>query len=187
VTIGILIALSLEETLQTVHDRHLVSETRENFRVELSNDAREDDDEFPRVTKSDQALKQLVADLPMLARDHPDQIALRLKAVDNPGYFLTQNSWQAALSTGALAHMPTEELQEYAATFEGIRLYTGYQAQRVHAEDSTKAFFAAHPKPTPAEVSEGVERIMLLARAEQTLDHVGEQLHDALLKTLGKK
>ena len=59
-------------------------------------------------------------DLPALAKDHPEQINQRLQAIFNPGYFFTADSWQTALSTGALEHMSTEEVSAYGETADSI-------------------------------------------------------------------
>ena len=180
VTIGILIALSLEGIREAVHDHHLVKETRENFQRELKDAGKEDREELRRVHASNLALQQLVADLPALARDQPAQIAERLKAVDNPNYFFTGYSWQAAASTGAFAHISPAELERYADAFESIRIYTQYQNATVEAQNRATAYFDARPHLTPAELSEGIERVLALARAEKVMDGVGHGLNEAL-------
>ena len=184
VTVGILIALAFEGVREVIHDRHLVRETRENFRAELRYDLDHDRLESARVTELSKQLDQLVADLPALRKDHPDQIATRLVGLQNPFYFLTQNSWQATLSTGALAHMPTDDIQTYAGAFESIRTYTGLQQQCMTAEDRSRIFFAAHPNPTPAELEEGTERLLLFQRQEWYLVHVGQDLRAGLEEAL---
>ena len=61
VTIGILIALSLEGIREWVHDTRLVHETIANFREELEVDWVHDTDELKRVREADELLKSLVA------------------------------------------------------------------------------------------------------------------------------
>ena len=186
VTIGILIALSLEGVEEFVHDRTLVRETRENFRAELENDLDHDQREYLRIRASDTLLKQLVKDLPDLQRNHPDQIRARVDAIQNPGYVFTQTSWQAALSSGALAHMSTEELLRDAGAFYDLVLYTQLQSRAGVAEDKAHAFFDSHPTLTPADLSEGAERILMFSRQQSSLVYYEVQIHEDLAKALGK-
>lgn len=186
VTVGILIALSLEGVREVLHDRHLVRDTLENFRAELRYDLENDDKEYAAVNLAERQLKQLIADLPGLERTQPNQIALRLQQINAPSYFFTQNSWQAALSTGALAHMSTDDVMTYSGVFEGIRIYSSLQAQNLAAQDHAVLFFRAHPHPTPAELEEGTERLLLFERSESYLVHTGEELRDSLQKSLNR-
>ena len=110
VTCGILIALGLEGIRESVHNHHLVRETRENVRFEMEVNIDHSNDELPRVARYNAQLKSLLKDLPTLATQHPEQISQRLEQVQNPGYFFLSNSWQSALSTGALEHMSTNEV-----------------------------------------------------------------------------
>jgi len=186
VTVGILIALSLEGVREIVHDRRLVRETRENFHAELSYDLAHDDHEYSAVLRAENQLKQLIADLPQLAKVQPDQIAIRLAQINNPGYFFTQNSWQAALSTGALAHMSTDDVMTYSSVFESIRIYSNFQAQNLTAQDRAVLFFQSHPHPTSADLEEGTERLLLFERSETYLIHTGEELRAGLKDALGR-
>lgn len=186
VTVGILIALSLEGVREILHDRHLVRETRENFHAELRADLDHDDREYAAVLLAENRLKQLILDLPQLQQTRPEQIAFRLGQVDNPDYFFTQNSWQAALSTGALAHMSTDDVMTYSSVFEAVRIYTNFQAQNLIAQDRAVLFFRAHPHPTPAELEEGTERILLFERSEAYLVHTGEELRAGLKDALSR-
>ncbi len=184
VTIGILIALALEGVREMIHDRALVRETREDFRAELRGDLDHSNRESARVVQYARQLDQLVADLPALRANHPEQIAARLDDIRNPGYFFADNSWKAALSTGALAHMPTDDIQTYASAFEVIRIYSGLQHDALAAEDSARIFFHAHSHLTPDQLDTGTERILLLQRAEKGLVQVGGEAHTQIIQAL---
>jgi hypothetical protein len=185
VTVGILMALGFEGVREVMHDRHLVRETRENFRIELNGDLEHSKLEALRVGKIDKNLDQLADELPGLMADHPEQIALRLKAVEyNSGYFFADNSWQAALSTGALAHMPTEEIQQYASLFYILRIYAGLQQQCIPSEIRARIFFASHPTLSLAQQEDGVERVLLFQECESELVQVGGEMQDQLERAL---
>ena len=185
VTIGILIALSLEGLREVVHDHLLVRETRANFVAELRQDLDNSVDEQKQVRRADEQLKALVADLPKLRRN-PTQIAARLDAITNPGYFFGDSAWQAALSTGALAHVSTEELGLYAASYTGIHSYLQCQARALEADAQVKAYFEANTTITPAMLSLGIERLLIFARAEQNLRWVGFQMQNSIRVALGQ-
>ncbi len=166
VTIGILIALALDGLVQSLRNQRLLVQTRQEFRAELSDDQRRAHIELAGVLDANNKLKALVTDLPSLQESDPGLIVKRLLAVQNPGYFLPANSWQTALSTGVLAHMPPDEVERYANVFYLIRAYADAQRDGLAAEDQAKAFVQSHVMPNSADTEEGVERIVLFARSE---------------------
>jgi hypothetical protein len=176
VTCGILIALGLEGIREAVHDYHLVRETRENVRSEMEINRDHYADELPRVAAYADQLSALVKDLPKLVREHPEQINQRLDQIANPGYFFLSNSWQTALSTGVLEHVSTAEVTAYGGAAQVIKIYTGLQQDAEMNETRTKVFFTAHPRPTPEQLEEGTERILVFERSERALAFVGPQM-----------
>ena len=184
VTCGILIALGLEGVREAVHNHTLVRETRENVRFEMNANLHESQDEIPRISLYNARLKSLIADLPTLAQEHPEQINTRLAAIENPGYFFTANSWQSALSTGALEHMSTDEVTAYGDVAESIRIYSAMQRDAQTEEARSKAFFTAHPHLTPDQLADGTEHLLLFYDAERGLANVGPQMKDDVERAL---
>lgn len=176
VTCGILIALGLEGVREAVHNRHLLRETRENVGFEVSFDRDHAARELQRVTLYRDQLKTIVGQMPQLAQQHPDDLAKRLQEIHNPNYFFALNSWSAALSTGAVALMSTEEVSSYASAAEGIKNYSQLQADARLQEARTKAFFVAHPHLTPDQVEEGTERLILFYDGEESLAYFCPQM-----------
>jgi hypothetical protein len=64
VTIGILIALSLEGIRETIHEHRLVREARENFRIEMLQDQAHMKREISNVQDLFQRANTIIADLP---------------------------------------------------------------------------------------------------------------------------
>lgn len=174
VTIGILIALSLEGLRESIHNRHLVEDARRNFLRELREDKENMEKEMSGVRKNSNVLKDVIATLPQMT-SKPAEINKKLTSTGNPGYFLLIQTWQTSLSTGALSHMSEDEAESYADAEYGIRIYTNLQGQAISAEDKAKVFFAAHPNLSAAELREGTERLLLWERAEDALVFVGAQ------------
>jgi hypothetical protein len=184
VTIGIIIALSLDGLRETFREHHLVRETRENFRKELQLSQHQMLDELARVTTNHDKLEALSKDAPILASQHSEQIVARLEAIDNPYYFFSANSWQSSLSTGALAHMGTDEVLAYASAAEARQIYVGLQTQTLDAETRAIAFWSAHPHPTPDQITDGEERILLFTRDERLLALFAPQLQSEFKNAL---
>lgn len=164
VTIGILIALSLEGVIESVHNAHLVRETRANFQFELAADKRQTSLELARNREIHKELDGLVADLPTLLKTNPQAIRERLSHIRTAGYFLPAEAWQTALSTGALAHMNTEEVERYAVTYYLIATYTDVQKNGILSDNRAQAFFLSHVPLTPPDFSEAAERIVTYAQ-----------------------
>jgi hypothetical protein len=184
VTCGILIALGLEGVRETIHNHRLVGETRESMRQEMGGNLENCKKELDQVTVDSNALKSLVGDFPTLAKEHPEQINVRLKAIFNPGYFFLANSWQTALSTGALEHMTTEEVSVYGGSAEAIRIYSGLQKDAESQETAAKSYFEAHPHLTPDQLEQGTEHLLLFYHAERSLAFVAPQMQEGIEKAL---
>ena len=187
VTLGILIALGLEGIRETVHDRHLVREARANFRLEMQGNHDEAAKELDATMHNYKALAALAA-APSQASaaasspasgPSPERIeSLRkaILAIENPFYFFGQNSWQTALSTGALAHMSAEEVSAYAGAADSVRVYTNLQNDAMRVQVQAFAFATSHPHPSPAEAATMAEQFVLLLSAQRALAFVGPQM-----------
>jgi len=115
ITAGVLIALSLEGVRETIRDRALVREARENVRREIADNKREIDDEIAQIAertrKVDTALR-LATDLLKTKQSDIQQFDLGLSFPT-----LSTASWQTAERTGAFAHMDYAEVQKYASIY----------------------------------------------------------------------
>lgn len=112
ITAGILIALSLEGVRESMHDRALVREARENIHREIADNKREVDGEIGampnRAKKIDTALR-FANELLKTKHTGVHEVGLELNFPT-----LRAASWQTAERTGALAHMDYAEVQKYA-------------------------------------------------------------------------
>lgn len=175
VTVGILIAIGLEGVRESFVTHHLLRETREGFKGETALALDYMSRELPSVAAGSQNLHALVEQMPALAKSHPEQVVAVLKSVQNPNYFFSANAWQAALSTGALAHMSPTEASTYAWASQSTKTYTEWQGKALDAQMRTDAFWQSHPHPTAAEIAQGDELIRLFAADEETLAQLGPQ------------
>jgi hypothetical protein len=116
ITIGLLIALSLEGCVEWQHHRHLVHEAEASLRAEIQSNESGLKSILGDVHQQQSILKQDVVILDQMINDpkaHPHQhmsIGYRLVGFDDV-------SWKTAQNTGALAYMPYARAQEYAGIY----------------------------------------------------------------------
>lgn len=137
-----------------------------------------------RVSATRDRTQEIVEKFPALETADPQATAQRVMEIDNPSYFFSANSWDTSMSTGALAHMSTDEVQAYAGAAQIIRIYSGLQASTASAETRAKAWFVAHPKMTPDQQAEAIERLMVLYNDEKTLTYILPQMQEQLKNAL---
>jgi hypothetical protein len=113
ITIGLLIALSLEGCVEWQHHRHLVHEAEASLRTEIENNAKGMKDTIDDLHKQQEALKHDVVVLKYIMKNH--------KAPEHGNMDITFHirgfesvSWKTAQTTGALAYMPYDRAQEYS-------------------------------------------------------------------------
>jgi hypothetical protein len=113
ITIGLLIALSLEGLVEWQHHRHLVHEAEASLHTEIENNARGLADAITTLHKNQDDLKHDVTVLKYIIKNHkaPDNdnmtLGLGIRTFDDV-------SWKTAQSTTALAYMPYAQAEEYS-------------------------------------------------------------------------
>jgi hypothetical protein len=120
ITVGLLIALSLEGLVEYAHHRHLVREARENIRreLQLNHDAAQSD-LGGMQKKVDRQKLNIVAIHGLMTNGKNFH-----GTVQNTWDFssLNDSAWKTARETGALGYMPYDEVQRYADLYmlEGL-------------------------------------------------------------------
>jgi hypothetical protein len=127
VTIGILIALSLENTVEWLHHRSLASEARLNIQAEIRENQRRLESYFEIARSSSTERKAL-----MKAID--DVRAKKIAAFPKVDVHytikeLSSAAWQTAATTGALGHMPYGEVRGYAELYAMQSRFEDLQGQ----------------------------------------------------------
>ncbi len=122
ITIGLLIALGLEQTAELVHHRHQVTETRQALRRELTLNRRAYAGSVREFQRQTAALLNNVAVL-QYVQQHPGTPEEQLPGIlvwhAFPGSF-TNSAWKTAQQSGVTALMPQEEVRGYAALYDRI-------------------------------------------------------------------
>lgn len=163
ITAGILIALSLEGVRESIHDRALVREARENIHLEIADNQREVENEIKaipaRSKKIDTAL-QFANEMLKTRRSDIHQVELQ---VDFPD--LSAASWQTAERTGALAHMDYREVQKYATLYTFQEFLIQQQRRALEAMTATIGIMTASEdsdlsKASAAEIERFRDRVV---------------------------
>jgi hypothetical protein len=133
ITIGLLIALSLEGCVEWQHHRHLVHEAEASLHTEILSNAKGMPNALAGLHKNQADLKHDVEVLKYIIQNHKDPehnsmtIGSGIQTFDDV-------SWKTAQSTTALSYMPYADAQEYA------EIYTAqdelYSAQKQAARDA---------------------------------------------------
>jgi len=113
ITIGLLIALSLEGIVEWQHHRHLVHDAEASLHKEIQNNANIIQTTLDELDKEQANLKHDIAVLQMLVKTHKAPANESLY-VDFRIHTFEGVSWKTAQSTGALSYMPYNRAQEYA-------------------------------------------------------------------------
>jgi hypothetical protein len=135
ITIGLLIAIGLEQSVEWLHHRHLVKQARENIRHEIEQNQRQANDDLGYLKSDADLMKSDIAKVQLL-RKNPH-------ALDNNGVFKTfftwstfnDSAWTSARDSGALTYMPVEEVQRYDGLYDTQRMVNA-----AAVEASTKQF-----------------------------------------------
>ena len=114
ITAGLLIALGLEAMVEAVHHHELANEARENIEheVELNSEHAK-----ANVAKVQAAIESIDANL-TAARKHRDDPTQPFHGrIDASWTDFEEAAWLTARESGALAHMPLDEVQHYAGVY----------------------------------------------------------------------
>jgi hypothetical protein len=116
ITIGLLIALSLEGMVEWFHERHLVHEAESSLHGEIASNSQGLAETEADIHQQQESLQHDVKVLKSFLRDHkmPQdshmEITFHIRTFDSV-------SWKAAQSTGAMALMPYALAQQYSEIY----------------------------------------------------------------------
>ncbi len=175
ITVGVLIALSLEAVIEWSHHRALASEAKQNLRREILENKRELDKVLaliPQLRKNEQAAIQLIEDL----RAHRAKGHHEL----NFTYYFgvpSDTSWSTAQAAGAVVHMPYEDVQRYASIYDKQRKFDALQ------DRLNETVLAAVPSDdvdnsSPRELRDWKQRVQTSLRYLSEAEKVARSLRD---------
>jgi hypothetical protein len=165
ITIGLLIAVSLEGLVEWQHHRHLAHDAEASLHAEIQSNAAGMGDVLADLHKKQESLKNDVSVLKVviatgkLPKDSSLEINFRIVSFDDV-------SWKTAQSTDALAYMPYDMAKEYASMYATQNdLSTAEKQAARDAILSLGPFIndqKGDPALTPAQAEAIVEKIEVL-------------------------
>ena len=117
ITIGLLIAIGLEQSVELLHHRHIVHQARENIRHEIeanNKNARANIDHLQE--NADRMKANLVK-----AREFRDRPGVPIQGEMHFTFSwegFSDSAWRSARDSGALTYMPIAEVQRYDDAYE---------------------------------------------------------------------
>jgi hypothetical protein len=184
VTIGILIALSLEGLLEWHHHRELVKEARANIASEIQDNRKELDyfiKNAPQARKDQEQALQLIGNV--LAHQSLGAHA-SLHLVANLAD-LNSTSWATAQAVGALSFMEYGEVKRYARIYQLQEEFLRLQQKNLDIVTSALAIFAENKGPTELpEADLRAERSRILDSLSSIT--IQQQIGQALMKRYGE-
>jgi hypothetical protein len=165
ITIGLLIALGLEGTLEWMHHRHLVHEAGTSLHSEIEKNSKDISDAIADVHQRQAELKNdiVVLNYFINRKQKPASttmsIGFHIKTVGDV-------NWKTAQSTGALSYMSYAQAQEYSDIYDTQAELNAAQLQAARDAIISMAPFASAsdnaPDPTPAEAADIKQKVEVL-------------------------
>jgi hypothetical protein len=157
ITIGLLIALSLEGCVEWQHHRHLVHDAEASLGREIASNARDMAANLEGVRNEQRLLSQDVAVLKKIIANpkvqQHDTMSIRF---DIRGF--NDVSWKTAQSTGAFGYMQYSQAQEYSDIYDQQHEIDEGEHQAIRDTVISVAPFLNSkdddPNPSPAEAAE---------------------------------
>lgn len=188
ITIGILIALGLEQSVESWHRHHLAEQARENILSEIR-DNKSQLDRHRQGTAKDRKILSESLDVARQLIAGKKMESLSMQVVSS-GATLSSTSWVTASSTGALAFMGYEDIKRFAGVYEVQAVVQRQQDDNLRATSTALASMSVlergAEKVTPDQLKE-IEHNLLTCLAGLTMwDQMARQLSEEYGKALGK-
>lgn len=177
ITIGLLIALSLEGWVEYRHHQHLAREAEESIRAEIANNAHEAVRQRQMIKDGQ---KKLEADLKVLAeiRAHPHAKLGHIDLTIGMGGF-DDMAWKNAQNTGALTFMQYKDAQNFSDIYILQDVYFKTALSSINDLGNASSLFISSPVgwvPSPAQIDMETDRIGKVQYDLMVLSSVADQL-----------
>lgn len=159
ITIGLLIALGLEASVEWMHHRHLVREARQNIAQEIRDNARNLEKEMNALPGEEKQLETLLSGV------NDEENSGGPKPQPHMVWSVTRlndSSWNTAFSTGAVGHMDYEEVRRYSQLYALQQMFNSSMDHYLESRRDMYAFLTRMQlpgKPSAAEFDDGKRAI----------------------------
>jgi hypothetical protein len=186
VTVGILIALSLEGVRESWRQHVVANEARESIRAEMSRNQHKIKEDMEFRVKADAELLQILKEMPTLARK-PAELHQRVGQLNfrRYGMALEISAWDEAIYSGAIPHMNAEEARSFADYDVNMKYYLDLTRESFPVENECKAYIFSHDHYTRAEAATAEEKLIELYTWAERFEANGPGVLQHMQKTLG--
>ena len=170
ITIGLLIALGLEATVEMFHHRNIVAEARQNIRTEITKNQTQLAVDLKSVREDEQ---RMLADMDALRLLRKDPNAKASVSLAWSWSGMSESAWLTARDTGALTHMPYEDVQGYADLYFQQQLVNDAATALIRNQTQAEIPLIIEKPPavfTPAQIDEALHRCAEIYVQLQTLE-----------------
>ena len=177
ITIGVLIALSLEGLVEWRHHRMLVHEAGANITAEIHGNAAELKKARNDLGESEKQLEQLVDTIHRMESNpnfKPHDVVFNWTVTE-----LHQTSWGTANATGAVGYMEYGEVIRYTRIFDVQQEYMALQRGALEASLAVQALgtlLGRDSRLSEAELGHAESTVALALAKARALDQVGQVL-----------
>ena len=184
ITVGVLIALSFEGAREWNHNRSLANEARRNIVRELTDNKKAVDHDIESVPKRREQLDhalQFTDDVLKTGKTAVSKLELGFSYGD-----LSIAGWQTDEHTGALGHMPYDDVQRFASAYVLQNMYQEHERQSIADVSTATAAVVAGDPAKAARADLERFRITLLTMSADLLieEQLARQLSDRYAKVL---
>ena len=181
VTIGILIALGLEQLVEAHNRARLAHEAVDGFTRELTSDG----EQLRDILKTNPKVRAQVAEwIANLSSANPAKMD-KYPAVHFDD--LSTASWDTAMATHALAELPYEQAHRYAGAYDALRVIAELQRRALADWQDLHAFGLDPSAMTPDQRRTLIERLRRYEADTIVLDSAGENAIAQGRAALGEK
>ena len=182
ITIGLLIALGLESSVEWLHHRHMARDAREDIFEEIRANRQDVARQLRALPAEQKRLEEMVSWL-----DDAQKGRARKPLGDFmwTSVLLRDSAWNAASSTGAIAFMSYDEVKQYSQLYAVQRLYSSVLARNLNDRHEMNVFMARMDMPVKLSDAEFERGRQILLSEELTIEEFRE-LDSILYGTYGK-
>jgi hypothetical protein len=185
VTVGILIALGLEQSVESYHHYHLAEEARQNMLTEIAENKKELDAHLSGLKDLQKQRRDDVRVIErMLAHEHMTEMSMSLNFANAS---LNSASWATASTVGALAYMGYGDVKQFAEIYRQQDFYNHLQddeVKNVQIGLGMMNSFDGPSKPSDEELRAIRRQLLQSDAALVVLGQLGQQLTAGYAKLL---
>jgi hypothetical protein len=176
ITVGLLIALGLEASVEWMHHRYLVREARENIAQEVRDNQQSLAREMSALPNEKTQLEALLKVVSDRQNGRATRTSENLVWNDTR---LSDSSWNTAFSTGAVAHMNYGEVRRYSQLYALQQMFNATMDRYLESRRDMYAFLTRldlPDKPSTTEFENGKRVITSEMITGQFLREIGQAL-----------